>query len=149
MYRAKIGTVLAGEFDFNRRETLQRFQSSASRVVETFDKDGEFQRFSRGVQSALISSASLGLGAFSLGAASALLLPSTVLDVTGIMGASALALISIFILPARRRQLKVCLLLSSSIIMYLLFFRVAVVAIVVESVNTTSLDLESMCSFIS
>jgi hypothetical protein len=58
------------------------------------------------VQRAIIQTAAVEVGALGLGALLVALLHTTLLDVTGILGASAVAALGLYVLPYRRSKIK-------------------------------------------
>ena len=58
------------------------------------------------VQRAIIQTAAVEVGALGLGALLVVLLHTTLLDVTGILGAGAVAAMGLYVLPYRRAKIK-------------------------------------------
>src|SRR5690606_11647122 len=61
------------------------------------------------VQRAIIQTAAVEVGALGLGALLVALLHTTMLDITGIVGASAVAALGLYVLPYRRSKVKAAL----------------------------------------
>jgi len=95
-----------GSFEYDRDRLLATVGRTAQRTVESYDREHEADRMADSVQLAVASTALLEAGAIGLGATVALVAASTAVDVTGILAASALALIGLFVVPSRRRTAK-------------------------------------------
>ena len=100
-----IGQV-RGEFDFNRQNLLKSIGRSAQEVVDSYDREAEALKLAQDVQRAIIQTAAVEAGAIGLGAILVVILNTTFLDVTGILGASALAALGLYVLPYRRQKVK-------------------------------------------
>ena len=100
-----IGQV-RGEFDFNRQNLLKSIGRSAQEVVDSYDREAEALKLARDVQRAIIQTAAVEAGAIGLGAILVVILNTTFLDVTGVLGASALAALGLYVLPYRRQKVK-------------------------------------------
>lgn len=97
---------MSGSFEYDRDRLLATVGRTAQRTVESYDREQEANRMADSVQLAVASTALLEVGAIGLGATVALVAASTAVDVTGIVAASALALIGLFVVPSRRRSAK-------------------------------------------
>ena len=100
-----IGQV-RGEFDFNRQNLLKSIGRSAQEVVDSYDREAEALKLAQDVRRAIIQTAAVEAGAIGLGAILVVILNTTFLDVTGILGASALAALGLYVLPYRRQKVK-------------------------------------------
>ena len=100
-----IGQV-RGDFDFNRQNLLKSIGRSAQEVVDSYDREAEALKLAQDVQRAIIQTAAVEAGAIGLGAILVVILNTTFLDVTGILGASALAALGLYVLPYRRQKVK-------------------------------------------
>ncbi len=100
-----IGQV-RGEFDFNRQNLLKSIGRSAQEVVDSYDREAEALKLAQDVQRAIIQTAAVEAGAIGLGAILVVILNTTFLDVTGVLGASALAALGLYVLPYRRQKVK-------------------------------------------
>lgn len=99
-----IGSI--GSFDQDRRQLLDTVGRAAQRTVDSFDSQAEADRLADSVQNAVAGLAVIEVGAISLGAIIAALATTTLVDVTGILAASFVAAMGLFILPARRARAK-------------------------------------------
>jgi small GTP-binding protein len=100
-----IGQV-GGPFEYNRRQLLDSVGRAAKEVVLTYDRQAEARQLAQGVRDAVASTAILQVGAVGLGALLVAILHTALLDVTGLLGASALAVVGLLIIPAKRRRAK-------------------------------------------
>jgi len=101
-----VGDSGPGSFHYDRERLMEQVGREARRVVESYDKDAEAQSLADGAQAAVAASAALEVGAVGLGALITILATTMTADVTGILMASAVALLGLFVIPARRRQAK-------------------------------------------
>ena len=100
-----VGQV-KGEFDFNRQNMLASVGREAQKVVDGYDREAESLKLAQEVQQAIIQTAAVQVGALGLGALLVVLLHTTLLDITGILGASAVAALGLYVLPYRRNKVK-------------------------------------------
>ncbi|MEZ4656358.1 MAG: hypothetical protein R2911_02190 [Caldilineaceae bacterium] len=100
-----IGKVQS-DFEFNRQNLLATIGRNAQRVVDSYDREAESFKLAQEVQRALIQTAAVEAGALGLGALLVAILQTTLLDVTGVIGASALAAVGLYVLPYRRTKIK-------------------------------------------
>ncbi|MCB9161896.1 MAG: dynamin family protein [Caldilineaceae bacterium] len=100
-----VGQV-GSEFEFNRQNLLASVGREAHKIVNTYDRDAESRKLGQQVQRAIIQTAALEAGALGLGAILVAVLQTTMLDVTGIIGASAVAAMGLYVLPYRRGKVK-------------------------------------------
>ncbi|MEZ4706448.1 MAG: dynamin family protein [Caldilineaceae bacterium] len=100
-----VGKVQS-DFEFNRQNLLASIGRNAQRVVDSYDREAESLKLAQEVQRALIQTAAVEAGALGLGALLVAILQTTLLDVTGVIGASALAAVGLYVLPYRRTKIK-------------------------------------------
>ncbi len=100
-----VGQV-AGDFEFSRQSMLASVGREAQRVVESYDREAESLKLAQEVQKAIIQTAAVEVGALGLGALMVAILHTTMLDITGIVGASAIAALGLYVLPYRRTKVK-------------------------------------------
>jgi small GTP-binding protein len=98
-----LGQV-GGGFDYTRRDLLQSVSRRAQSVVSSFDRQAEARQLADGVRDSVTQTAIAEAGAVGLGAAIAILVGTAAADVTGILAASIVAGLGLFIIPARRRK---------------------------------------------
>jgi small GTP-binding protein len=100
-----VGKV-GGSFDFDRTRLLDSVGRAAQRSVETYDKEAEASRMAESVQVAVAGTALVEVGALGLGALITHLAVTAAADFTGILAASTVAVLGLFILPNRRHDAK-------------------------------------------
>ena len=101
-----VGGSEIGAFHSERERLIDGVGRAARDVVEGYDKTDEARKIAADVQSAVAAAAVLEVGAVGLGVVVTALATTMAMDVTGIIMASALALLGLFIIPAKRRQAK-------------------------------------------
>jgi len=99
-----IGTL--GTFDSDRSQLLDTLGRAAQRTVDTYDPTIEADRLADSVQNSVAGLAVIEVGAIGLGAVVAALATTTLVDVTGILAASFVAVMGLFVIPARRSKAK-------------------------------------------
>lgn len=100
-----VGQV-TGDFEFNRQKLLQSVGRSAREVVDTYDRETESQKLAQEMQRAIMQTTAVEVGALGLGALLVAVLHTPLLDITGILGASAVAALGLYVLPYRRSRIK-------------------------------------------
>jgi small GTP-binding protein len=100
-----IGDV-GGSFDYNRGELLTSVARQAQQVVASYNREVEAQILVDDVRGAIAATALAEAGAIGLGALLATILPTVALDITGVLAAGLLAVGGLYLLPAKRRQVK-------------------------------------------
>ncbi len=101
-----IGDMGPGSFQYDRERLIDEVGREARQVVESYDKSRESKAIAEHAQFAVRTSAVLGAGALGLGTLVTVLATTAVADVTGVVMASVIAGIGLFIIPAKRRQGK-------------------------------------------
>jgi small GTP-binding protein len=101
-----IGDMGPGSFQYDRERLIDEVGREARRVVESYDKSRESKAIAEHAQLAVTTSAALGAGALGLGALVTVLATTAAADVTGVVMASVIAALGLFIIPAKRRQGK-------------------------------------------
>jgi small GTP-binding protein len=101
-----IGNVGGGGFRYDRDRLLDSVGKSAQRVVETYNKSSEAAKMAENAQLAVAGTAALGVGGIGLGALVTALATTMAADVTGIIAASVMVALGLFIIPARKRTAK-------------------------------------------
>ncbi len=100
-----VGEV-RGEFELNRQKLLSSVGRSAREVVDSYDREAEALKLAQDVQRTIVQTAAVEVGALGLGALLVALLQTIWLDITGILGASAIAALGLYVLPYRRGRIK-------------------------------------------
>ena len=101
-----VGDHGIGSFNYQRDRLIDAVGREAQRVVETYDKASESKAIAENAQIAVAASAALEIGAVGLGTLVAILATTVAADVTGIILASFIAVLGLFIIPARRKMAK-------------------------------------------
>jgi hypothetical protein len=101
----RIVGEIGGEFISNRQSLLTSVGRTARDVVRDYDKDKEARRLTETVQNGLAIMGAVELGALGLGAL-LLHVMTRALDPLGIVAAGGIAILGLYILPARRRKAK-------------------------------------------
>ncbi|HJZ45633.1 MAG TPA: dynamin family protein, partial [Roseiflexaceae bacterium] len=100
-----IGDV-GGSFDYNRSELIESVARRTQEVVATYDRDVEARALSEDVRGAIVATGLAGVGAVGIGALVLTIFQTALLDFTGLLAAGAVAVLGLFVLPAKRRQMK-------------------------------------------
>jgi hypothetical protein len=93
-------------FAWDRARLLDSVREAARAAVEHYDGPGEARRLAEKVRESVAQAALLQVSALGLGAIVAALASTTAADVTGILAASMLSLLGLFLLPARREKAR-------------------------------------------
>ena len=101
-----VGDLGVGNFRYDRERLIDALGREARRVVETYDKTHEAQKIAEAAQATVAASAAVEVGAVGLGTLVTALATTVAADVTGVLMASLIAVVGLFIIPARRRQAK-------------------------------------------
>jgi small GTP-binding protein len=101
-----VGDTSIGSFHYDREKLIDAVGQKSQQVIETFDKEQESRLIAEGAQEAVAASAAIEIGAIGLGTIITALATTVAADVTGILLASVIAAIGLFVIPARRRQAK-------------------------------------------
>jgi small GTP-binding protein len=93
-------------FAYDRSRLLESVREAARAAVEHYDGPSEARRLAEEVRDSVAQAALLQVSALGLGAIVAALASTTVADVTGILAASLLSIVGLFLLPARREKAR-------------------------------------------
>jgi len=74
--------------------------------VATYDREIEARALSNDVRGAIVTTGLAGVGAVGIGALVLTIFQTALLDFTGLLAAGAIAALGMFVLPAKRRQVK-------------------------------------------
>lgn len=91
-------------FQYNREHLIESVANRAKRVIDGYDRHVEATNIADGAQNAVAAAAAIEVGAVGLGTLIAVLATSLSADVTGILVASAVAVLGLFVIPAKRRK---------------------------------------------
>jgi len=100
-----IGEV-GGQFRYDRRSMLESVSKRAQEEVDRYDADAHAHELSLSVRNAVAATAVAEAGAVGLGALVVAAASTVAVDVTGILAASLIAGLGLFVLPAKRRQAR-------------------------------------------
>ncbi|MDQ3657693.1 MAG: dynamin, partial [Chloroflexota bacterium] len=100
-----IGEV-GGQFRYDRRSMLESVSKRAQEEVDRYDADAHAKELSLSVRNAVAAVAVAEAGAVGLGALVVAAASTAVVDVTGILAASLIAGVGLFVLPAKRRSAR-------------------------------------------
>ncbi len=102
-----VGDAAGGSFHYDREQLIEGVGREAQRVVGSYDREAEARAMADGAQTAVAALAATEVGAVGLGTLITILATTASADATGIILASVVALLGLFIIPARKRQAKV------------------------------------------
>jgi GTP-binding protein EngB required for normal cell division len=105
-HESRIVGQVGGAFDLDRTRLLDSVGRAAQDAVERYDQEGEATRLAESVQGAVASTALVEVGAIGLGALVAHVLAGAAADATGLLAASVVAVLGLFIIPNRRQAAK-------------------------------------------
>jgi small GTP-binding protein len=100
-----VGSVNSN-FEINRQNLLASVGRNAQQVIDSYDHESDALKLAQEVQSAIFQTAAVEVGALGLGAVLVALLNGVWLDITGVLGASVVAALGLYVLPYRRGRVK-------------------------------------------
>ena len=100
-----IGEI-GGNFEYNRNQLLQSIAQDANKVVQSYDREYEAGKLALSIQSAVAQTVAMEVGAVGLGTLVAMLATATAVDVTGLLAASTIAVLGLFVIPNKRRKAR-------------------------------------------
>jgi small GTP-binding protein len=100
-----IGEV-GGQFRYDRRALLESVAKRTQEEVERYDLESEASELASSVRNAVATVAVAEAGAVGLGALIVAAASTVAVDVTGILAASLIAGLGLFVLPNKRRQAR-------------------------------------------
>jgi small GTP-binding protein len=95
-----------GSFEYDRQKLLETVGRAAQDAVDGYSRAAEVDRMAESVRTAVAGTAIIEVSALGLGAIITLMATTQLADVTGLMAAGTLALLGLFVLPARRKRAK-------------------------------------------
>ncbi len=102
-YKGKMLEAPTG-FRYDRDRLVETVGQRAQAVVESYDKEKEARALAEGTQAAVAAAAALEVGAIGLGAVITAIATTLTADITGIAAATFVAVLGLFVIPARRKQ---------------------------------------------
>jgi hypothetical protein len=108
--QARHSEQLVGEaaapLEARRRSLIDTVGKTATTIVDSYDREAEARNLASGVETAVLQTAGLEAAAVGLGALIVSLATTAALDVTGILAASLIAIVGLFVIPYKRQQAK-------------------------------------------
>lgn len=101
-----LGDAGGGTFHYDRERLMDAVGREAMRVVDTYNKTEEAREIAEGAQGAVAASLAIEAGAIGLGTLITVLATTAAADITGILAATMVAVLGLFVIPARRAQAK-------------------------------------------
>jgi small GTP-binding protein len=101
-----VGDPGVGSFQFDRERLIKGLADETRRVVDTYDRTQEARAVAEGAQASVAAAAALELGAVGLGTIITIMATTVAADVTGVLLASVVAALGLFVIPTRRRRAK-------------------------------------------
>ncbi|MGB5552088.1 MAG: dynamin, partial [Thermoanaerobaculia bacterium] len=95
-----------GSFEYDRQKLLETVGRAAQEAVDGYSRAAEIDRMAESVRTAVAGTAIIEVSALGLGAIITMMATTQLADVTGLMAAGTLALLGLFVLPARRKRAK-------------------------------------------
>lgn len=105
-HRDQLFGEIGTSFEYNRAALLTSVGQSAQKVVESYDQQYEAEELARSVQGAMVQTIAVEIGAATLGGVLLAVLTTALADFTGILAATAVAALGLYIIPTKRRQAK-------------------------------------------
>jgi small GTP-binding protein len=100
-----VGQV-GGAFNYDRARLIEAVSRMARQAMADYDQEAETRRVAESLQMAVASTALVEVSALGLGALVTALATTAAADLTGILAAGTVAVLGLFVIPTKRRQLK-------------------------------------------
>lgn len=101
-----ITNGLNSNFLVDRGHLLEALREESDKVVKTYDKHLRTEKIALDAQNAVAASLAVEIGAVGLGTLITALATTMTADITGIVAASVVAVLGLFIIPSQRRKAK-------------------------------------------
>ena len=95
-----------GPREARRRELVDSVGRTTQEIVNSYDRNREASELAASVEAAVAQTALLEAGAVGLGTIISVAVLSSSLDITGILAASAMAILGFFVIPFKRKKAK-------------------------------------------
>ncbi|HQE92569.1 MAG TPA: dynamin family protein [Anaerolineae bacterium] len=105
-YAERIVGQVGGTFVYDRVNLLDTVGKVTQQALESYDKMGEATRIADTVQKAVAGTAMIEVSALSLGAIVTTIATTTAADLTGVLAAGTVAVLGLFVIPAKKRAVK-------------------------------------------
>jgi small GTP-binding protein len=99
-----IGDPINTTFNYDRSFLIESVAKEAEHIIADYDREKEASEIASGAQNAVAAAAAIEVGAIGLGTLITILATTLSADVTGILVASGVAVLGLFVIPARRRK---------------------------------------------
>ncbi len=99
-----VGDAAGSSFHYERARMFEGVGQQAQQLVDEYDQEREARAIASGAQTAVAALAAMEVGAVGLGALVATVIAGATADITGILMASLMAVLGLFVIPNRRRQ---------------------------------------------
>lgn len=107
IHRKKIiGDMGKSKFNYARDRIIDKVSRDTQMIVDQYDKNAVTKQIADDAQTAVAASAALEVGAIGLGTLITTLATTAAADVTGILLASFVAVLGLFVIPTQRRLAK-------------------------------------------
>ncbi len=100
-----VGHV-GGDFDYDRTHLIDTVGQTAKQAMESYEYEAESRKLAESLQMAVASTALVEVSAVGLGAVLTAVATTAAADVTGVLAASTVAVMGLFVIPAKRRAVK-------------------------------------------
>ncbi len=97
-------SAAASAFQYDRQRLLDSLGQRAERVLEGYDQSQEADKLAESARAAVAATAAAEIGAVGLGAAITAAATTAAADLTGLLLAGTVAVLGLFVIPAKRRQ---------------------------------------------
>ena len=101
-----VGEADSVRFHYDRTRLIDSVGRASQKVVDSFDRRKEARELADGARNAVAAAAAVSAGAVGLGAIVTIAATTAAADVTGLIMASLVAALGLFILPAKREKAK-------------------------------------------
>jgi small GTP-binding protein len=105
-HAGRIVGQVGGSFDYDRARLLETVGGAAQEAMQGYDREHEAARMAESVRMAVAGTALAEVSAIGLGALVTMIATTTLADVSGLLAASTVAVLGLFVIPMRRRQAK-------------------------------------------
>jgi small GTP-binding protein len=99
-----IGDATTGGFHYERERLFEGMGREVQRLVDEYDRELEAAQIADGARMAVATVAAMEVGAVGLGTLIVALATTLAADVTGLLMASLMAFLGLFVIPSRRRR---------------------------------------------
>lgn len=105
-YEEQLVGEISNQFRYDRRSLLDSVSKRAKEEIDRYDVRGEANQLSQSVRNAVAATAVAEAGAVGLGALVVAAASTVAVDITGILAASLVAGVGLFVLPRRRKRAR-------------------------------------------